>query len=333
MNRRRTVRAASTAAFVAVLLAACGSALPQPKPDPAPAVPPAATSATQSGAVLTDLGSVLDKADAALDASLLPPRVSGPALTLRTAEYVRAKATKGSKKPTALPTSSQALVIPQTDGWPRAQLVVTEQPADLQAPRILALEQASPREPYRLWGWGRMLPGVKMPATAAPEIGSPVLAPDATGLIVTPEQALQQYADVLAKGSASAYADNFEPDEFRTAVEQARAQTAAAVKSAGKALESYTAAGAPLVSLGTADGGAIVVGGLKTVSTETLSGKGGTIPIPDPFYAALTGKKSASKSFVRTFTGVLVMYVPSAASGDKVQVLAAEDQVTAATAH
>jgi hypothetical protein len=333
MNRRRALRASSTAALVAVLLAACGSALPTPKPDAAPAVPPAATSVTQSGAILTDLGSVLDKADSALDAKLLPPRVAGPALTLRTAEYVRAKATKNAKKPTALPTSSQALVVPQTDGWPRTQLVVTEQPADLQAPRILALEQASPRDPYRLWGWGRMLPGVKMPATAAADIGSPVLAPDATGLVVTPEQALQQYADVLAKGKASAYADNFEPDEFRAAVEQARAQTAAAVKSAGSAHETYTVPGPPLVTLGTADGGAIVVGGLTTVSTETLSGKGGTIPITDPYYVALTGKKSASKSFVRTFTGVLVMFVPSAASGDKIQVLAAEDQVTAATAH
>lgn len=333
MTRRRSLQAASTAALVAFVLAACGAALPTPHPDPAPAVPPAATSVTQSDAILSDLGAVLDKADAALDASLLPPRLSGPAQTLRTAEYVRAKATKNAKKPTVLPTTAQALVVPQTDGWPRTQLVVTEQPADLQAPRILALEQASPRDPYRLWGWGRMLPGVKMPATAAPDVGSPVLAPDATGLLVTPAQALTQYADVLAKGDASAYADTFEPDEFRTAVEQARAATAAAVKAAGAAHETYTAADAPLVALGTADGGAIVVGSLTTVSTETLSGKGGTIPISDPYYAALTGKKSASKSFVRTFTGVLVMYVPSATSGDKVQVLAAEDEVTAATAH
>jgi hypothetical protein len=332
MNRRRTAQAAATAAVAALVLAACGSALPKPEPDPAPAVPPAATSVTQSDAILTNLGAVLDKADAALDPKLLPPRVVGPALTTRAAEYVRAKATKNAKKPTALPTTAQALVVPQTDGWPRTQLVVTEQPADLQAPRILALEQASPRAPYRLWGWGRMLPGVKMPATAAPDVGSPVLAPDAAGLVVTPEQALTQYADLLAKGTASAYADTFEPDEFRTAVEQQRAKLVEAVKAAGTAAEVYKAADAPLVALGTADGGALVVGTLTTVSAERLSGAGGTIPISDPFYAALTGKTTASKSFVRTLTGVLVMYVPSAASGGKVQVLAAEDEVTAATA-
>ena len=63
--------------------------------------------------------------------------------------------------------------MPQTDAWPRTQLVVTKQPDDLQAPRILVMQQAAPREQYRLWGWGRMGAGVQMPATAAPETGQP----------------------------------------------------------------------------------------------------------------------------------------------------------------
>ena len=87
--------------------------------------------------VLTDVGAVLAAADAALDPAQLPPRVEGPALAVRTAEYVRAAATAGAKPPTALPTDEQALIVPQTDVWPRTQLVVTKQPDDLQAPRIL----------------------------------------------------------------------------------------------------------------------------------------------------------------------------------------------------
>ena len=69
-----------------------------------------------------------------------------------------------------------------------------------------------------------------------------------------------------------------------------------------------------MVTLQTVDGGAIVVGQLTTVSTVTLTVAGGTIPISDPFYAALTGKTSAGSNFVRTFTDVLVMYVPPAGS-------------------
>lgn len=313
-------------------LAACGNPLPEAQPEPVPAVPPAATTVVQSQDVLTDLGAVLAAADAALDPAQLPPRVFGPALAVRSAEYVRANATAGAKAPTALPTDAQALIVPQTDEWPRTQLVVTKQPDDLQAPRILVMQQAAPRDPYKLWGWGRMGAGVQMPPTASPETGSPVLAPDATGLVVTPTEALQQYADVLANGDASAFAATFAPDTFRSSIEAARAATAAGVQAAGTASETYTPEAAPVVSLGTVDGGAIVVGQLTTVSTVTLTVAGGTIPISDPFYAALTGKQSAGSNFVRTFTDVLVMYVPPAGSGAPVQLLAAEHAVTSATA-
>jgi len=68
------------------------------------------------------------------------------------------------------------------------------------------------------------------------------------------------------------------------------------------------------------------------VSTVTLTVAGGTIPIDDPFYAALTGTQSAGSSLVRTFSDVLVMYVPPAGSGAPVQVLAAEHAVTSAVA-
>ena len=106
----------------------------------------------------------------------------------------------------------------------------------------------------------------------------------------------------------------------------------AGVQAAGSATETYTPEAAPVVTLQTVDGGAIVVGQLTTVSTVTLTVAGGTIPISDPFYAALTGKQSASSNFVRTFTDVLVMYVPPAGSAALVQLLAAEHAVTSATA-
>ncbi|GIG22330.1 hypothetical protein Cch01nite_30540 [Cellulomonas chitinilytica] len=330
-HRRRGIAAGLAVALVSVL-AACGSPLPQPDPEPVPPVAPAAVTVAQSNDVLTDLGAVLTAADATLDASALPPRVEGPALAVRSAEYVRATATGGAKPPTVLPTTAQVQIVPQTTTWPRTQLVVTTQPDDLQAPRILALQQSAPREPYRLWGWARMGQGVQMPPTAAPATGSAVLAPDATGLVVTPTEALAQYADLLANGAASPYAATFAPDAFRAGIEAARAATVAGVEAAGTATETYTPDPAPQVSLATVDGGALVVGQLTTVSTVTLTVAGGTIPIQDPFYAALTGTQSAGTAFVRTFSDVLVMYVPPAGSGAPVQVLAAEHAVTSASA-
>ncbi len=331
MIRRPRRRAALLVAVAMVALGACAVPLPQPDPAPVPAVAPPATTIGQSDNVLTDVGTVLAAGDAALDPALLTPRVSGPALAIRSAEYVRAKATANAKPPTLIPTKAQALILPQTSTWPRTQLVVTEQPDDLQAPRILVLQQAAPREQYHLWGWGRIGQGIQMPATAAPDTGSAVLAADATGLVVTPTDALVQYADVLANGAASPYAAAFAPDAFRTAIEAARAATVAGVSAAGTATETYTPEPTPLTSMATVDGGAIVVGQLTTVSTIQLT-PGATIPIVDPFYAALTGKPSASSSFVRTFTDVVIMYVPPAGSTALVQVLAAEHAITAVTA-
>lgn len=331
-HRGVIARRAVPVVFALAVLAGCATPLPEPAPEPAPAVAPAATTVAQSTDVLGDLGEVLSAADAALDPAALGPRVTGPALATRTAEYVRAGSTGGAKPPTILPTDEQVLIVPQTTQWPRTQLVVTEQPDDLQAPRILVLQQAAPREQYKLWGWARMAPGVSMPPTAEPATGSAVLAPDAQGLVVTPAEALVQYADVLANGTASAYAATFAADPFRAAIEAARAAMVAGVESAASATETYTPDAAPVVALATADGGAIVVGQLTTVSTVTLTVAGGTIPIQDPFYAALTGTQSAASSFARTYTDVLVMYVPPADSGAPVQVLAAEHAVTAASA-
>ncbi|WP_230685293.1 hypothetical protein [Cellulomonas sp. JZ18] len=287
----------------------------------------------QTQRVLASVGEVLAAADAASDPTGLPARLVGPALATRTAEYVWATATAGARPPTALPVDEQALVVPETDTWPRTQLVVSEQPDDLQAPRVLVLQQASAREPYKLWGWARLLQGVQMPPTAAPEEGSPVLAPDEGGLLVPPAEVGARYADVLTNGDASAHAATFQPDSFRAAVEQSRNTLATSLQGAGAGglSETYVAAAAPVVTLGTADGGALVVTELTTTSTVTLTG-GATIPV-EPFYAALAGGVStAGTSFSRVFTGVLVVYVPPADSGAQAQVLAAEHVVTSAAA-
>jgi hypothetical protein len=332
MTRRHTWRAAAAAAALVALVAGCAPSLPQPAAEPAPAVPPAATTLEQSDRVLHSLGSVLDAADAALDPAQLAPRVSGPALAMRTGEYTRSKATQGAKPPTALPTTAQNLVVPQTDTWPRTQLVFTVQPDNLQVPRVLVLQQASPRDQYHLWGWARMFPGVDAPATAQPSLGSPVLAPDAKGLVVTPTDALQQYADVLTNGDQSPYAATFAADRFRTQIEQTRAGMQVALNNVGTATETYTPGDNPVVTFATADGGAIVVGELTTVLTETVSAAGGSISITDPYLIALTGTQTATSSFVRTSNGVVIMYVPPANKGGQVQVFAGEDEVTAATA-
>ena len=309
-------------------LTACATPLPVPTPEPPAAVAPPALTVTQSAAVLDDLGSVLSAADTALDASLLAPRVVGPALAMRSAEYLRDEATGGERPPTALPTKAQVAIVPQTTTWPRVQLVVTEQPDDLQAPRILVLEQATPRDRYALWGWARMFPNASTPRTAEAEKGSPVLPPDDADLVMSPDQVLAAYADLLANGDASASAASFAADSFRDSVAANRQTLSTNVQEIGSVAETYTPDGPPLTVIGDAEGGALVVGSMSTVSTVTITVAGAKLTL-SPFESAAAGAAEAGTSLARTYTDVLVFHVPPAGSGQQVQLIAAEAVLTA----
>lgn len=326
--RPRRARVALVAPLV--LLGGCATPLPAPSPDPTPPVPPPVVTVAQAQRVLGSVADVVAAADEANDAAGLGARLEGPALETRAAEYVDKAANGGTVPPTVLPFEAQVLVVPEGDAWPRTQLVVTEQPDDLQAPRVLVLRQKSPRAPYKLWGWARVLPSTQLPATAAPEVGSPSLAPDAEGLLMTPTEALARYADVLQNGDGSEHVASFAPDAFRNAVGAESAAIAANLGDAATLQQTYTPAERPVATLQTVDGGAVVVGRLTTTSTITLTAAGGKIDV-EPFYAALAGGATeAGTSLTREFTGVVMLYVPPAGSEAPVQVLAGEQSVTGA---
>jgi len=326
----RTAAVAVAAATVSLVVAACAPDLPDPAAPPAPAVAPAALTVPQTERVLTSLGDVLTASDEALDPAGLSSRVEAPALAMRTAEYVRASATDGEKQPTTLPTSALAMIVPQTTTWPRTQLVVTEQPADLQAQRILIMRQDGPRAQYRLWGWARLMPGTQMPATALASEGSPNLAPDDSSLLVTPSDALAQFMDVGANGAQSAYAATFAPSPLVDELDDLRAQARSGLGAAGTSGTSYAVDDEPVVSLRTVDGGAVVAGSFSMSSRMTVTTAGATIPL-DPFAAALAGATTAPQEFKRAYTGVVVLYVPPSGSDGQVQVLAGELVMTGAS--
>ena len=331
-SRRRLGGRLTTALLPLLVVAGCSTPLPAPDPEPVPAVPPPAVSVAQAQRVLDSVAEVVAAGDLTNDAAALGARLEGPALAIRSAEYVRNVATGGARPPTVLPFDEQALIVPETDVWPRVQLVVTEQPADLQAPRVLVLRQSSPREQYKLWGWARLLPSAQTPATAAPEEGSPTLAPDAEGLLVTPRDAIAQYTDVLANGDASPHVASFAPDAFRSAIETERSGVVTQLGDAATLSQTYAPKGEPIVSMQTADGGAVVVSEIETTTTVTLPPTGGSITV-EPFYSALAGgATTAGTSLTRVFAGVVVMYVPPAGSDAQVQVLAGEQSVVGAAA-
>ncbi|MGV8968531.1 MAG: hypothetical protein ACOH2F_19885 [Cellulomonas sp.] len=331
----RRARAAATVLAAVLVLTSCASGLPQPVPGAVPAVTPAALTVDQADRVRGEIGASLATADAALSAADLTARVSGPALASRTAEYAVSTTTAGAKGLTSLKMDAQTVVLPSTESWPRTQFVVTGQPDDLSSPRLMVFQQADARSQYTLWGWVRLLPGIKMPATAAPTIGSQPLAADAPGLVATPNDVVAHYADVLLNGDASAFITQFaEPDTYRQGIASGREPYAAiASQTSGTFSETYTPVPEQTYVLATADGGALAVSAMTTASTLNFSGA--SLPLP-PELAAVSGGALAPGDALRsnlsvTYSDVVAFYIPPTGATAPVQVLGAEHIRTSVT--
>ncbi|MEE6280628.1 hypothetical protein [Georgenia sunbinii] len=319
-TRRRAVRMVATAATAAVMLAGCGSDVPQPEPEPAATAPVPVLDDDRIERILDDVQTVVAEGDEALDAELLESRVSGPALDMRRAEYQLAAASDGERAPTPLTTDSQVEVVAATDEWPRSLFVVSHIPQDANLPLLLVLTQQSPRDQYKLWFWSPLLPGAQTPTTARPEAGSPPLAPDAEGLRRTPAEAVSAYADLLGDpGTSSDFAD----DPFRAGYREMIDALSATVEVAGEVTERYAVRDGSVAAMTTDDGGALVVGvidaGLtisRTVDGSTLEA-GGDIALLMGDGARIAGSATAD------YLVPVALVVPPAGSPDPITVLGA----------
>ena len=324
------MRRARVGIAVGLLLAltACAAPLPEPQPDAIPAVLPPALSVEQVEEVLADVAATLAEADTAGSAELLEPRVEGAAERIRTVEYVLAAAGDPDAL-TPIPANAQTLVVPTTDTWPRTVMVVTEPPEDLQAPLLLVLVQAEPRAQYELQAWARLFPGVQTPPTTQPEIGSRAVDPDDETLLVSPETVVAEYLDVLTNGAESEFAAAFTEDPLRAGIAATRAAfTESASVNGGSLTETYQPAGLGPYAIATADGGAIVVGVIETLTTITLADS--VLTLGDQT-AALLGKDTVTTSVAFTWLSVVAFAVPPAGSSQPIEVLGAEHSRVGAT--
>ncbi|WP_324649814.1 hypothetical protein [Georgenia sp. H159] len=277
-TRHTAARLAAGVATTALLLAGCAGEVPQPQPEPAATAPLPVLDEDRIERILADVQETIDDADAALDAELLTDRVTGPALSMREAEYRLSAASEGDRAPTPLTTSSQVEVVAATDEWPRSLYVVSSVPDDANLPLLLVLTQETPRDQYKLWFWTSLLPGAQTPSTANAEIGSPQLAPDAEGLVATPQQTVEQYAGLLAEPDSS---ELFADDPFRTGYAEMIDALRSTIEVAGAVGETYEVREGTVSAMQTAEGGAVVVGVIdgrltirKTVEGSSLEAGG-----------------------------------------------------------
>lgn len=338
MKRSTTRRAAAGLTALAALSLVAGCAMPVPSPQAQPEAPESmpVLDEPRIERILADVDEAIAAADEEGDADLLSDRMANPALRIRAAEYRLAEATSGDDaySPRTLIAAPQVEIVSVSDDWPRTMMVVTEIPDGANVPLLLTLEQADPRSPYKVHHWVRLLPGSEMPPTAVPATGSQQVAADASGFLVTPTEAIADYADILTHGEDSDVADSFalDDDEFYTLVRE-EAENLDVVDEAGTFAHRTHPTDAPVIALATEDGGYIVVGEMSTRQKFTKTISGSEITVPSPHIEALDSEDGSlvylDDSLIASFRTMVAMYVPGEDAEDgQVTVLGAERVLT-----
>lgn len=313
------------------LVAGCGTdPLPEPAPRPAAEVVPVVTD-DQLDTSLEAISAALAAGDEAADPKALGTAVAGTALAQRTGAYQVKR--RDAKLDFAVPLGTERLqdVVPAEQEWPRTVVSVTRQSADDEAPDLLVLSQATPRDPYQLVAYTEMAGGATLPLTGGTDLGVEVLAPDATGLVVTPAAAVAGYADVLTKGTESENTALFDKSSFTDDVLAVQAGTRKSLTVDCRGCFDFAVGHTPtegaIWSFGTEDGGALVVGAID--AAMTITAKQGYKMNLQAEFKAVSGQSQITKTGQFSHIEVVALYVPPEGGGETVQVLAVDRVPTA----
>jgi hypothetical protein len=298
--------------------------------DEAGAMEPA-VSVPQMERIMRRIAVFTTETDTAMDATAVTERFAGPALDARLANYTIRATLPDHPAPIAIPAAPLTLTLPQqVDGWPasgRTVLTIAENSEDpTVAPTALVLQQASPRENYKIVYAMSLAPDADVPEVAPASIGSPLISPEFKGLVMPPGEVAAAYADVLLQGDNSQFAELFDPEgdvlrEQLGVVGQQAIRDSLAGQEAAIAF-SNVVGDSPTVALATNDSGALVSVSIDQTEQVTPT-NGGTIGFEAGAPGgALSGFTEKSAKGVQRVIGVqLLFYVPSVGSDEQIRLL------------
>ena len=268
----------------------------------------------------------LEKANDEKDVDSLSQAVSGPALDIRTSELTIANKTGNLDPKATIPREAAQTIVPTNSGWPRDLMTITTTTKDQQSKRLLVLRQQRARSNYKLWAVARLFPGVHLPKFAVPSIGSSMGKSNDTGLVMTPDEAVAAYADVLQNGENSKYAKHFADDYLRKKlVELSKAVQAGMERNKGSQEQVFTPNLKQISIMRSSDGSDLVVARIDSVWTRKAGEGRESRPASDE-EKALFGDGKAKGTMRVTYVNVIALVVPPASSHMKIIPVGAERQ-------
>lgn len=316
-RRRRLAQMGSAFAIVPGLaLAGCGAPeLPEPQPLETPTAPAASVTDEQLERVLENINTTIKEADDKLDTKKLGERADGSFFQQREGAYKIKKKDKKAKLPAA-PAFDDVKVnfTSATDSWPRITSAVVSGNDQTQ---LVVLSQQDARSPYRLWALTVLLPGAEFPEVEDARVGSGLLAADQDGLVMTPKETIENYAEKLQKPKKAKRKGDFEDDAFaKQELETFKKIKKEIEKGNGSAKVEYKP-GQQVAAQSTTDGSAIVIGSAVqtlSLSPESRNGQTGELTVPNP-QAKVVGESKTKRTLQTEYTQVYAFVVPKKGEG------------------
>ena len=237
-----------------------------------------------------------------------------------------ARATDNLDRKTTIPTDLAQTVISTESGWPRTVFSITTTTEDQQSKRLLVLKQDSAHQNYKLWGVARLFSGVKMPKFEIASLGSQQGTDKDSGLLMTPKEAVKEYADVLQNGANSKYASQFADDDLRTKLSELTDQVQKAMElNKGTQEQTFTPVDDAICVMRSSDGGDLVVAQINSEWTRR-AGEGRESQPASDAEKALFGDGKATSIMKTTYVNVVALYIPKANTGKQVTAVGSERQ-------
>lgn len=325
MRSRITKLMAAVAALGLTLgLGACEGRIPEPQAASADVDQIPDLTEEQESKIRASILETLDQATQNMSGDGLSARVTGPMLDVRNSAITVGKATGGLDKTNTIPPDMMQTVIPVDSGWPRTVYTITTTTEDQQSQRLLVFTQDSPRQNYKLWGMARLFSGAQLPRFTVPEIGTQMGLPNDTGLVATPQEAVERYADVLQNGANSEFADQFADDSLRqTIASVAQTVQEGMERNNGTQTQTFTVVPDAIKIMRSSDGGDLVVAQINSEWTRAAGDGRESLPASDE-EQALFGDGTATSTMKVTYVNIVALYVPPEDSGEQITAVGAE---------
>jgi hypothetical protein len=303
---------------------------------PAPAVSPSASAAAtdlqapavtvpQLKNIVAQISATTTKADTDKDATLIATRFEGAALSLRVANYGIRKVDSTFAALPAIPASTVALTLPQqSNTWPRTVFTVVQNPTDTTVPPVaLMLVQDTPRDNYKVDYAVALEAKAKLPAVAPANIGASRLLPDSKLPLLPPSKLALAYGDIIANGTTSAFAKDFDLAKDNLigliGADQRKALQAGLPATASMTFANSNGSGS-VIALSSNDSGAIVAVELNETVTVTPTEAGAAVN-PEGAVKSLSGLTGTTKGTIAVYGDQLLFYVPKAGTKAKITML------------